>query len=344
MPSSIQDFIGTFMQMAQVQNQQEQIENQRKAQAVQGVNTFMTIARQTADPALLTGLVDRFSALGVAPKEELLSILQHVTPTQEALQAYGTRQGMLQAAGVPTDSSTAESKQLNRETANTQLTGQNAGTLAASGYVSNAMSKAPTSGPEFDKMVAALASKTTAGLSPGQLVLDHALSMLPGNEIEQAAGVQAGTRLSAPQAASNELGWANMRQQGRQITQAGALGEAGMVTDLAGRRISAAASGAGNDHTAQLLATKEQLVTKLTDSKSPPQPGLVISYIGALNAINQQLTAAGIANEGQVQYSPEMLTEPGWIQAFKRRLAGQTNLTVKPVAPITMQPRPTGRK
>lgn len=345
MPSSINDFIQTFMGMAQLQNQQEQTDNARKAQAVQGVNTFMTIARQTADPMLLTGLVDRFAALGVAPKDELLQILQNVTPTGEALKAYGTRQGMLQAAGAPTDSTTSESQTLNRETANTELTGQNSGQLATQGLIKDLIDKIPRSGANADMMATALGTKTAAGLSPGQLVLDHALSVLPQNEITQGAGIQMGTRMSAPQDANNQLGWANLREENRKNTQYGALQEAGLNVDLQKAGMAANSKAGAQEHIPNLLATKEQLVSKLTDSKSPPPAGLVISYIGALNAINQQLTGFGVANEGQISYDPQMLTNPSWLQGLKQRLAGQNNITfTQPDTTQRRSVRPPGRK
>lgn len=338
MPSSMSDFINTFINMAQLQNQQEQVDIQKKSQAVQGVNTFMTLARQTADPALLTGLVDRFSSLGVAPKEELLSILQNVTPTQEALKAYSTRQGMLDAAGHPVDSNTDASRNLNKEAANTELTGMSSGQMAASTFLDKMFAKIPTTGATADQMAMGLGSKTTAGVTPGQLVLDHALSMLPQGTLAQGSRIGLGTEMSAPQAASNqraiennELGWANARIQDRQVTQYGALQEAGFQVDLT--KAGLAAGARDQTHIPNLLATKEQLVSKLTDSKSPPPPALVTSYIGALNAINQQLTQSGIANEGQIEYSPEMMTNPTWLQALKQRISGTGNITFTPQPP-----------
>lgn len=338
MPSSMSDFINTFINMAQLQNQQEQTENARKSQAVQGVNTFMTLARQTADPAMLTGLVDRFSTLGVAPKEELLSILHNVTPTQEALKAYSTKQGMLDAAGHPTDSNTDASRNTNREAMNTELTGHDQSQLAASDFLTKMFAKVPTTGPQADMMAAGLGSQATAHTTPGQLVLDHAMSLLSPGTLAQGSRIGLGTELSAPQAASNqrakdanELGWANARIQDRQVTQYGALQEAGFATDLAKTGMTSGAR--DQSHIPNLLATKEQLVSKLTDSKSPPPPALVTSYIGALNAINQQLTASGIANEGQIEYSPEMMTNPSWVQSIKQRFAGQNNITFTPQPP-----------
>jgi hypothetical protein len=334
------DFIGTFLNMAQLQNQQEQTENARKSQAVQGVNTFMTIARQTADPALLTGLVDRFAALGVAPKDELLSILQHVTPTQEALKAYSTRQGMLEKAGHPTDSDTSASSELNRETANTELTGMNEGQMSASAFLSDLFSKTQTGGRQGDMLAASLASRTAGNVTPGQLVLDHAMSLLPQNEIEQGAGIGLGTRMSAPQDATNQLGWANLREENRKNTQYGALTEAGFHADLT--KAGMAALKGGLDHIPGLLQTKEQFIKQLTDAKGSPTPALVMSIIGGLNSVNQQLTAAGIANEGQIQYKPEMLTDPTWLESIRRGMAGSSNIQFAPVGRDTTKTKKSG--
>lgn len=338
MPSRVSDILRTFLGIAELQQNYERIDQQKNDARVAGLNTFMSLARQTANPAHLTALVDRFSELGIGTKDQLLSILQNVTPTQEAVTANETATGIKVTEGQPTGKG-AEADALARRTATSQLTGQNSGQLAASDFIAGAIGKTPMT----DVLAAATTSKLATGMSPGQLVLDAALAHLPGSEVTQAAGVSAGTRLSASQDAQVGQGYAQLREMARHNRVEEALGETNQMVDLTNARVRA------GDHqtpdasnVASLLATKASLVKELTSQKGNPPPGLVISYIGALNAINRQLEAAGTPTEGQIPYDPQLMTNPAFFEALKRRLAGgaSTPTVMRPAAPQTRQLTP----
>lgn len=334
MPSRASDILRTFIGIAQLQQGWQQLDDARSNARIAGINTFMTLARQTANPSELTALVDRFSQLGVGSREQLLSILQNVTPTTEAVTAGQTKAGVDVAAGKPTGKG-AEADALARRTANAQLTGQNAGQLAAADFIAGAIERTPMT----DVMAAATTSKLATGMSPGQLVLDAAITALPQDERVQAAGVGVGTRLSAPQDATLGHAYATLRETARHNRVGEALMETGQMVDLANAKARAGAGAIPDaSNVASLITAKGGMIKQLTETKDNPPPGLVISYLGALNAINRQLDMAGVPNEGQIPYDPQLLTDPTWFEALKRRLAGGASQPI--VRPNTPPARP----
>jgi hypothetical protein len=338
MPSSIADFIGTFVQLKQVQNQTEQLQQQARNQAVSGMSTFMEIAKNTADPGELTALVDRFSQLGVGTPEQLGSILQHVTPTVEATKGYLSKLGVDVAAGTATGRSPDEAR-LAGETASAQNTGMNEGQRATSGFLADIFKKVDTHGAVGEQLAQGLAARTAYGLTPGDMAVDQATTKLPANEVQQGSGVKLGTRMGAAQDAGNQLGWANNRlgvgnlELGNRqlaVTSAYQMG----TLEVEAARAAAAAKGHDPQLVDNLLGSKNNIL-KLIQSTTNPSKQLATGYIGALNGINAQLAALGVPTEGQIAYDPESLVQPGvWNKittGIQNRLqGGPTPYVVKP--------------
>lgn len=339
---AIADFIQTFLQLKQVQNQTEQIANNAKAQTIGAMSTFMDLARQTADPGQLTALVDRFSQLGVGTPEQLGSILQHVTPTKEATAGYLSKLGVDIAAGRAQGATEAESN-LATETAGVQNTGMNKGQTAGSNFLADVFSKVDTHGEVGRQLAAGLASRTAAGLTPQQMQQEQDAMALPQAERTQAAGVAARTRLSAPDAAqqqlgllSNSLGWAGNRLGYAQLASQSAYQTASLAVENA--KAQAAARGHDPQVIDNLLSAKNGAMKNLQDALAKhPSKGQLISLIGGVNAINAMLSGYGLPNEGQLEYDPDKLLTPGYITRFFDRQPIN-------VQPTNMQPAGTGRR
>lgn len=319
MSTQMTDFLQTFLNLKQVQNQTEQVAQQARQHAIGGMTTFMELAKHTADPAQLTGLVQRFSELGVASPEQLTSVLQHVTPTLDAQQAAQTKLGTDIAAGHTPEGTTPAAASLATDTANTQLVGQNAGQRGASQFLSEIFKKVPTTGAQADQFALGLGAQTAAHMTPLQMVQDAAGRALPPEEILQQAGVAGGTRMTAAQDANNQAAWAGIRSQDRQITANSAYQMGSLEVDAAKAR----ASSMGHDPQiiSNLISAKSQLMSTFKDAKTKnPTPSEAMGYIGALNAINAQMAQYGLPNEGQIEYDPSLLVRPGaFSRLFDRR-------------------------
>lgn len=336
MASGISDFIQTFLQLKQVQNQTEQIAQQARFQTVNEMNTFMELAKQTADPGQLTALVDRFAQLGVGTPEQLGSILQHVTPTVEATKGYLSKLGVDISSGRVTGTPAAEAN-LASETASVQNTGMNKGQAAGSSFLADIFSKVDTHGEIGRQLAEGLASRTATGMTPEQMQQGQDFLNLPQNERTQAAGVAAQTRLSAPQSAQNQLGWAGNRLGYAQLASQSAY----QMGELAVENAKAQAAAKGHDPQIidNLISAKNGAQKTLQEAAKQNAPKAnIISIIGQLNSINAMLSAYGIPNEGQIPYDPEKLTNNGLFQIIKNW--GQP----VNVQPVNMQPAGAGRR
>lgn len=336
MPSGLGDFIGTILKVKALQQQQQQIDETQRADTVQGLNVFMSLARQTANPATLAALADRFSQLGLAPRDALMNTLQNVTPTQEAIHAATTQAGLNVVAGGTTGKGAGADK-LARQTAEATLTGQNAGQLAASEYNAGLFGNAPTSGPLYDATAAALAARQAGGSVADVIFGNEVLGFTPA-EKGRTARAQAGLVLNEPQAvqaaaqlSAQKIDWAKVNELIRNNRADEALKEMGLGIEYAVGMNRGA--GAQSEGLTSLLSTKASVINEINKTKGTPTPGLVLSYIGALNSINQRLEALGYPTEGQIPYNPNYLTDPGlW-----DRLKG----LVRNPAPINVQPSRT---
>lgn len=335
MPSSIQDFIRTYMGMAELQQGQQQIEQRQREAQIAGLNTFISLARQTADPTQLTSLAQRFAQLGVAPIEHLTSILGSITPDQNALDAHAQQRGMMAIEGNPTGE-TASADATYKRGAENRITGQTAGQIAADNLNALFLNRTPTEGAAGDVMAAAVQARQLGGTTPGQLVLDNVLSNLDRATLDWGARASIGTALTQGQYSQNELGWANLRQQERATLGNQALQEAqlGLQKSMADARNVGKNGEQVPDpsNIASLISTKASILRELMSSKETPTPALMMNYIGALNGINQQLRLGGVPTEAPIEYKPEMLTDPNWFESFKRR-----NIAV---APTPVYPNP----
>lgn len=329
MPTQFTDFLQTFMGLKQIQNQTEQVAQTARSQAVSGLDTFMKMAQHTANPMEQTALVDRFSQLGVASREQLMGVLQHITPTAEAMKEYDIWRGRQledAPAGAPPDPTvTPAGRTRMTEAANANSTGQNAGQLGSSQFLRDMFSLAPRSSDNAAEM----ASRLTGGMSTGETAIDRAMTALPGSEVTQAAGVKAGTRMSAAQDANVQLGFGQLRSQDRRNTAESAYQMGTLEVEAA--KAKAAALGHDPQMVDHLISAKTSLMATLKDAKNKnPSAQELMAFIGGLNAINQQMTQLGIANEGQIDYKPEMLTQPGLYQSILNRLNSGTKLTSTP--------------
>jgi hypothetical protein len=337
MSSQFTDFLNTFINLKQIQLQTEQVAQTAKTQAVSGVDTFMRLAQHTANPMELTSLVDRFSQLGVASREQLSGILQHVVPTAEAQKEYDVWRGrQMQDSGATDPTVSAATRTRTTEAANVNATGMNSGQLSNSKFISDVLSTAPTGGD----LPGAMATRLAAGMSPGEMAVDQAVTQLPANELQQAGGAKVGTRMTAAQDANNQSTWATIRMQDRNNTAESAYHMGSLEVEAAKAR--AAAAGHDPQTIDHLITAKTSLMATLKDAKNKnPSAQELMSFIGGLNAINAQMSAYGIPNEGQIDYKPEMLTQPGFLTSLNNFL----NRNVKNTStPVGSQPAGTGRK
>lgn len=336
MPSSMTDFLNTFLNLKQVQNQTEQIVQKSRSDAITGMSTFMQLAQHTADPTQLTGLVSRFAELGVGTQAELSGILAHVTPTQEALKSYMTTRGIVAADGNTMGTPTKEGDTLARETASTNLTGMNRGQVGASDLLSGLFPRVDTAGQAGDALATHLGARTAAGMTPFQMVEDAAGRALPSDEILQAAGIRGGTRMSAAQDAGARQGIGELNER-RRVDTFNANYQIGML-DIDAARARATAMGRDPQIITNLIDAKNKLLSTVTDAQNKnPTRSAVLGFIGGLNAINSQMQALGLPNEGQIDYKPEDLVNP----SFLSRLTDRRPVVVNPG---NRQPAGSGRK
>lgn len=331
MPSTTGDFINTILKVKALQQQQQQLDEQQRTDTVTGLNTFMAIARQTANPAQLAALADKFAELGVGSRDQLMQTLQNVTPAPEAIHAAQTQAGINVVAGTPTGKGKG-SDTLARQTAEATLTGQNAGQLAASEYNALLFGKAPGTGPLTDAIATALAARQ-AGSSVSDVIFGNQVLGYSPQEQGKASRIQTGLAVSAPQEvqfanelASRKIDWAKVNEMIRSNRADEALKEMGLAVEQEGFKFRA---GAG-EHVSQLISSKAALLDNINKTKGTPPPGLVLSYIGALNSINQQLEGSGVPTEGQIPFDPNYLTDPGLWDAFKRKIANTKPIVVTP--------------
>lgn len=309
MPSDIQDFINTFMGLKQLQNQTQQVALQAKEQALQGVNAFMQIARQTAHPGELAALTDRFAELGVGSREQLSSLLMNVTPTPEALKAAQAQFGINIAAGDK--SGTEASRQLAQDTASAELTGQSTTQRTIGRRQATAVESQPTGTPFGDFLNKAFASQTLAGMSPGKATIDALVLGLPTPELQQAAGVASGTRLSAEGNAQvqiaksrNDIEWAQLANTS--AFQAAQLGMDEVKLKMMMKK--AQAGGLDPNDFVQLITAKTALVKAAQDAKNKnPSDTELSAIVGGLNAINARMAAVGLPHEPPIENSPDVL-------------------------------------
>lgn len=337
MPSGLGDFIGTILKVKALQQQQQQIDETQRADTVQGLNVFMALARQTANPATLAALADRFSQLGLASRDDLMNTLQNVTPTQEAIHAAQTQAGINVVGGGTTGKGQAADR-LARQTAETTLTGQNAGGLAASEYNAALFGKAPTSGPLVDAAAAALVARQAGG-SVADIILGNDILGYTPAERGRASRIQTGLALSQPaevqaaaQLGQQKIDWAKVNELVRSNRADEALKEMGLGIEYAIG--TARGQAAGSEGLTSLLSTKAGIINEINKTKGTPTPGLVTSYIGALNSINQRLEALGYPTEGQIPYNPNYLTDPGIWDRLKSWVGNPSPIVMQPSRPI----------
>jgi hypothetical protein len=315
MGTSMNDFLNTVLQMRHVMNETAQVQQQRDSARVSALSSFIQQAQMSQDPQLMTPLIDTYANAGVASREDLLGLLRTIAPTTAALTGYETKQGMMGRNGIPTDQQTPAGSALASDTANAQLTGQNAGQLAGSALLAQLIPHGRTDQSTADQA----ASRAATGMTRGQSALDTAMANLPAVDQTSMARIQGDLTLGARGDAQNQLGWAQNR-----------LGWAGLMSQSAndqaelGIRAEAAKHAGRSDLTgiSAMLTNKAGLIKALTDTKESPPPQVIMGYIGSLNAINQLLDNLGIANEGQIPFDPALMSDPTWLQSIKRRLGG----------------------
>jgi hypothetical protein len=329
--------LNTLVNFKQLQNQTEQIQQQARGQAIQGVSTFMNLARNTADPTQLTQLVNRFSQLGVGTTDELLGILNHVTPTEDALKSYYATLGGQVEAGHTPEGTTDASKRTAGEALSSVTSGMNQGQAAASGFLSSVFAGA---NPNTPGLAEGLASRTATGMTPGERAVDTAQAGLPAAELAQQGGIKGGTRMTAAQDAGNQLGFAQLRANVRSDEVRNAqrdveLGISKEQVDAAMKK--ATAQGLDPQKVTNLLEAKKGVLGLIQSRKNAnPSKQELLGYIGTLNGLNAALTALGLPNEGQLEYNPDILLEPGF---FDRKFKTPVTST-----PVNVVPPGTGRR
>lgn len=341
MASSMTDFLQTFLNLKQVQNQTEQIAQRAKTDAISGMTTFMELAKHTADPGARQALVQRFADLGVASSDQLTSIQYHVAPTQEAQKDQQTQLGI--ANNTPEDAA-----RLAQETANATMAGQNAGQLSSSAFLKSVYTRvgdiAKNHQDFMDKLAVGLGTRTAAGQDAGAFMASAARAALPAPELTQGAGVANETRMSAAQAANNTIAQGGLKLGAAQLTETArantmdAIYKKGMLAvdqakvDLMGGK------GQNAEMISRLLDNKSGILKSIAASKDL-KGSVAVGFLGALNGVNAQLEAAGQPTEGQYDYNPQELlgtgvfsrnTQRGPTNAVSRR-AGQPQKQSGPV-------------
>ena len=326
MASSMTDFLQTFLNLKQVQNQTEQIAQRAKTDVVSGLTTFMDLAKHTADPGARQALVQRFSSLGVASPEQLSAIQYHVAPSMDA-----QKETMMQA-GV--DKMTPENAdRLAGETANIAFTGHDAGQLASSSFLKSVFEKTgdiTKNHQDFmDKLAIGLGTRTAAGQDAGAFTLAAATAALPTGTVTRQANIAGGTDMSDSARAADQVARGGLALGGAQLTETArnnsldAMYKNGMLA-VEQSRAAMSGMGAGREQVAKILESKVQVLSALTAAKQKDPTGSTIQgFIGALNGINQQLEALGVRQEGTLDYNVDELLKPGF---FSRNTSkGPTN-------------------
>ena len=291
------DFIQSFMQLAQARNQRQQVETQQAAMRTDALSQFIQDAQRFNNPAQLTSLVEVYAANGVAPKESLLGILNAVTPSIEAQKAYATQQGIRQSQGQAADlSATPEATALAKETAAANLTGMNLGQTGASQFLAGIYGQAPA---PTDDQLGAFTQRQVTGMSAGDQAVDAARARLPADELEYQAGVGGGSRLTAGQKAQTELGWADLRQRDRQLAIESGLREAGLVLEQAKITMAANANGEASigelyKMAPSLLDTQQQLQRSLQENRDGLTKVQLEQMATTIDQINQILGQMGL--------------------------------------------------
>jgi hypothetical protein len=317
MSSSMNDFLNTVLQMRHVMNETQQVKQEGDRAKVSALTSFIQQAQMSQDPQLMTPLIDTYANAGVASRDDLLNILRTIAPTVPALQGYNTKQGMMAANGTPNDQQTPAGQNLATETANTQLTGMNAGGMAGSQLLAALI---PQGERTKDMANEAAAHAATGGrMGSGAIGVDQAMARLPGSDQTQMARIQGDLTLGARADAQNQLGWGQNRLGWAELTANSAMNHAELDAKMAAMKNPAMRDLTG---ISAMLTNKSGLIKELTTMKEAPPPQVLMGYIGTLNAINQSLDALGITNEGQIPFDPALMADPSAYQALIRRFSG----------------------
>lgn len=218
MPTQVTDLIGTLLNLRQLKLQEQAQRLQAAGQQSGALAQFYTIARQTGDPAAQSALAEQFSRLTGQPASALLESLQHLAPTEESLRALTGYQGARAAEGQQTGDAPEYGKQA-AEAFRVIATGETGQQQAEGGLQQDMIAnirQAMSSMPDLkDRLTIGYATSHLTGMDPLQLAITT--QPLGAPELEQGAGIKAGTRLSAEgnanlQAAQaqNRLGWGQL--------------------------------------------------------------------------------------------------------------------------------------
>lgn len=307
------DFIQNFMNMLQLRGQFDQLDMQRKQGQVNQLTQFLTLARQTTDPELQTGLVDTFAQMGAGSHDTLSQLLRYTTPQTDILPTHATRQGMIAMQGHPTgDTETAAA--VNRLAALRNLTGmtgtQFSGDVASERMFNTAMQNLSPDIAEVMRQT--LVHRAIAGMTPGEAARDQAMAGLPGDVHSQGAQIALGTTPSAAQTRQMDQVDLQREQDWNFKVWSLSLQEAGLHLDMAKLN-------AQGEKSANARAIIDELGKDLRDfakSKRGMSDQEAQVHLNKINIGLQQLKDAGILPQEQPLLTVDDVWRPNWFTSL----------------------------
>lgn len=315
MASPISELIQNFLAIAQYREGVRAARVQEGTARSQQLLSFVNLARNTTDPKLQEGLVNTFEQLGVAPRAALQQLLQYSSPTAEVVQGQALQAGLDTVRGTPLEGT------LNRETAFSMLTGRGSGSALQDQFLGSLFQGAGTAmnSDQQAALTQGLLTRTATGMDPGAFAMSRTLAAQPSATLMAGTEIGLGTRMSAAQAAGQELA---VRQQGfsEQMGRANigleqgrlGLGYANLALNreqfgLAQRqfdfesafRTAAAAAEAARARTLppsaapDLLSTQRQLMEDLQKNANNMSGPQITQYLTAIDNTGLALQSAG---------------------------------------------------
>lgn len=291
-PNQGGQFLPLLMGLIQLKQRDKELEAQKHAQRTAGLTALIDAAKNSADPTQLTALAQLGEQNDLGSASQLMKVFANIQPSEAALRSRnmvkgigvleGTPVGMLPGTAAP------DAADIYGAGARSAILGRGEGEQANQQFVkdlfSRWMSNAPTD--QKNNLSNIFATRSAAGVLPGELKMDQTLAGMPPDTLTQAMRIKLGTMLSAPESANLGLNYAQLRSHERLGMMSNAVDEA---------KIFLAKGAATKEEIPKLLEIQTQLMKDLsTQSKTGLAPWEIEQRKSALRAIQTQLNALGV--------------------------------------------------
>jgi hypothetical protein len=306
--SPFNSMIQNIMMLSQVKHQQEQMQQQKMMNTIQGFREYTGMLREGfSSPEEITALEDALSQY--FPREALAQIRERVAPTLENIRTGELAGGLAEM--------NPDQRALNRNVGATgMVTGGTPFNAASDQFLLQTLA-----GPENNPLTKALQSRLAAGMNPGDLASSDVLAGRGDDWHQRTQDIASGQALSSAQFGGLEQSWADMRM--RNTHEIGRQDLSQQQIDLQRQSMMMKAEAAGQVDAFPIIEEYGRAVRSLTETRTPRSKQQVAAQAGHANVLAQQLADQWIlpaqwyaTPDGRRldarQYSPDEARRQGW--------------------------------